>query len=45
LIYDALYTEFRLIRFPKRPDCPLCGEHPSIARLQDYEVFCGLADG
>jgi adenylyltransferase/sulfurtransferase len=45
LIYDALYTEFRLIRFPKRPGCPLCGEHPSIARLQDYEVFCGLADG
>jgi adenylyltransferase/sulfurtransferase len=42
LIYDGLYTEFRSIRFPKRPDCPVCGEHPSIQALQDYEVFCGV---
>lgn len=41
LVYDALQTHFRTIRFPRRPDCPLCGDYPSVTTLQDYELFCG----
>lgn len=33
LLYDALHAEFRKIRVPKNPDCPLCGENPTITGL------------
>jgi molybdopterin/thiamine biosynthesis adenylyltransferase len=36
LIYNALKTTFRKVKVPKNPSCPLCGEHPSITGLIDY---------
>jgi adenylyltransferase/sulfurtransferase len=45
LLYDALATEFREVKVRKDPDCPLCGDHPTITELVDYEAFCGVAIG
>ena len=42
LMYDALAMRFREIRIRRDPDCPLCGAHPTITALLDYEEFCGL---
>jgi molybdopterin/thiamine biosynthesis adenylyltransferase/rhodanese-related sulfurtransferase len=42
LMYDALAMRFREIRIRRDPDCPLCGEHPTITELLNYEEFCGL---
>ncbi len=43
LLYDALKTEFRKLKLRKDPQCPVCGEHPTITELIDYEEFCGLS--
>lgn len=43
LIYDGLEMSFRTVRLGRRPDCPVCGEHPTLRTLIDYEQFCGLA--
>jgi adenylyltransferase/sulfurtransferase len=40
LIYDALKMRFREIRLPKDPDCPVCGTHPTIRELRDYDEYC-----
>jgi molybdopterin/thiamine biosynthesis adenylyltransferase len=37
LIFNALAMEFRTARFKRNPACPMCGAHPTIAELQDYE--------
>lgn len=42
LLFDALAMSFREVRIKKNPDCPLCGDHPTIDRLIDYEEFCGV---
>jgi len=42
LLYDALEMRFREMRLKKDPHCPICGEHPSIRELQDYEELCGV---
>ncbi len=42
LLYDALAMTFDEIRLRKNPDCPACGEHPTITALIDYEQFCGM---
>jgi sulfur-carrier protein adenylyltransferase/sulfurtransferase len=42
LLFDALQLRFRELKLRKNPDCPVCGEHPSIDRLIDYEEFCGI---
>ncbi len=42
LLFDALALSFRELRLRKNPDCPVCGEHPTITELIDYEDFCGL---
>jgi len=42
LIYDALNTEFRSLRLRRDPNCPICGEKPTIKELIDYEEFCRL---
>ena len=41
LLYDALSLEFRTVRIRRDPDCPLCGDNPTISELIDYEAFCG----
>jgi molybdopterin/thiamine biosynthesis adenylyltransferase/rhodanese-related sulfurtransferase len=43
LLFDALAMTFRELKLRKDPDCPLCGAHPTIRELIDYEQFCGLA--
>lgn len=40
--YDALNTEFRTFNLKKDPQCPLCGDNPSVTELIDYEQFCGI---
>ncbi len=42
LQYDALEGEFREFRIHKNPDCPVCGNHPSVTELIDYQDFCGI---
>jgi sulfur-carrier protein adenylyltransferase/sulfurtransferase len=42
LIYDALKMRFRELKLRKDPDCPVCGTHPTVTRLIDYEQFCGV---
>jgi adenylyltransferase/sulfurtransferase len=41
LVFDALRMRFQEVSVPKDPACPLCGDHPSISALLDYEAFCG----
>jgi len=42
LLYDALEMRFREMRLRKDPRCPICGEHPTIHELQDYDALCGV---
>jgi adenylyltransferase/sulfurtransferase len=42
LLYDALEAEFREVKVRKNPDCPVCGTHPTVIELIDYEQFCGI---
>ena len=41
LLYDALSLEFRTVKIRRDPNCPLCGDSPTIHELIDYEQFCG----
>ena len=41
IVYDALEMTYRKIKVRKDPNCPLCGESPTIIGLIDYEDFCG----
>jgi molybdopterin/thiamine biosynthesis adenylyltransferase len=47
LLIDGLSMDFREVRIPQNPQCPLCGVDPTVTELIDYEVFCGVtpADG
>jgi adenylyltransferase/sulfurtransferase len=40
--FDALKMKFREFKLRKDPSCPICGEHPTITDLIDYEQFCGI---
>jgi len=42
LLYSALDMDFDINRLHKNPQCPVCGEHPIITSLIDYEDFCGV---
>ena len=42
LLFDALRLEFRELALAKDPDCPVCGTHPTVTSLIDYEAFCGV---
>ena len=42
LIYDALKMKFRELKLRKDPECPVCGTHPTVTKLIDYEQFCGI---
>jgi adenylyltransferase/sulfurtransferase len=42
LLYDALDMTFETVRLRKRPECPVCGDHPTITALIDYDAFCGV---
>jgi adenylyltransferase/sulfurtransferase len=42
LLYDALTMTFNFVKLRKNPNCPVCGEHPTLTHLIDYEQFCGV---
>ena len=42
LLFDALAMRFRELKLKKNPECPVCGEHPTLKKLIDYEEFCGI---
>src|SRR5205807_2819305 len=42
LLFNALDMKFRELKLRRDPQCPLCGENPSITELIDYEMFCGI---
>jgi len=42
LLFDALKMKFREVKLRKNPQCPICGENPTIKDLIDYEAFCGV---
>ncbi|MEE9132000.1 MAG: molybdopterin-synthase adenylyltransferase MoeB [Gemmatimonadota bacterium] len=44
LLFDSLRMKFRELRLRKDPDCPICGENPTIHELIDYEAFCGVTE-
>ncbi len=42
MYFDTLSMELRIHRLRQDPECPLCGEKPTVTELIDYEEFCGL---
>ena len=42
LIIDALSMTFREFKLKRNPNCPLCGDNPTVTELIDYEIFCGI---
>jgi len=42
MLYDALGMSFREMKLRKDPNCPICGENPTVTELIDYEEFCGI---
>jgi adenylyltransferase/sulfurtransferase len=42
LLVDALNMRFRELKLRKNPDCPVCGTHPTVTELIDYQQFCGI---
>ncbi len=42
VLFDALKLQFRELKLEKDPDCPVCGSHPTVTELIDYQVFCGI---
>ena len=43
MIYDALRMKFRELKLRRDPECPVCGDRPTVTQLIDYEQFCGIA--
>ncbi|MBA2344640.1 MAG: molybdopterin-synthase adenylyltransferase MoeB, partial [Rubrobacter sp.] len=42
MLYDALGMNFREMKLRKDPNCPVCGENPTVTELIDYQEFCGI---
>jgi molybdopterin/thiamine biosynthesis adenylyltransferase/rhodanese-related sulfurtransferase/molybdopterin converting factor small subunit len=42
LLLDALSMEFRTMKLRRDPACPVCGDHPTVTALIDYQQFCGI---
>jgi sulfur-carrier protein adenylyltransferase/sulfurtransferase len=42
VLFNALDMKFRELKLRRDPACPVCGEHPTIKELIDYEQFCGI---
>ncbi len=43
ILFDALKFKTRELKLHKNPDCPVCGNNPTIHELIDYEQFCGIS--
>ena len=44
LLFDGRKMQFRELVLEKDPDCPVCGIHPTVTSLIDYEAFCGFGE-
>ena len=42
LLFDGRRMQFRELTLEKDPECPVCGTHPTVTKLIDYEAFCGV---
>lgn len=42
LVFNALESSFRIVKVPRDPKCPVCGENPTIKKLIDYVEFCSM---
>jgi adenylyltransferase/sulfurtransferase len=42
VLFDALGMRFRELKLRKDPNCPICGDNPTIHALIDYQQFCGI---
>ena len=42
VLYDALNMRFRELKLRKNPECPVCGDNPTVTELIDYQEFCGI---
>ena len=42
LLYDALGMKFRELKLRRDKECPVCGDHPTVTKLIDYQQFCGI---
>jgi sulfur-carrier protein adenylyltransferase/sulfurtransferase len=42
LLFDALQMRFRALKLQKDRECPVCGDNPTVTKLIDYELFCGI---
>ncbi len=45
LFIDILNMEPRILKLRKDPECPVCGENPTVTELIDYQEFCGIGRG
>src|SRR5205807_92334 len=41
-VFHALKLQFRELKLEKDPECPVCGAHPTVTELIDYQAFCGI---
>jgi sulfur-carrier protein adenylyltransferase/sulfurtransferase len=42
LLYDALDMRFHELKLRRDRNCPVCGDHPIVTKLIDYQEFCGV---
>lgn len=45
LHFDTLSMDIKTLKLRKDPECPVCGDQPTVTELIDYEEFCGLRGG
>ena len=45
LFLDVLEMEPKILKLRKDPECPVCGDSPTVTELIDYEAFCGIGRG
>jgi adenylyltransferase/sulfurtransferase len=44
ILYDALKEKFREMKIRRDKNCPVCGDHPTIKDLIDYDWFCSMGE-
>lgn len=42
MLYDSLNMKFRELKLRRNPECPVCGDNPTVTELIDYQEFCGI---
>ncbi|MEJ2502115.1 MAG: molybdopterin-synthase adenylyltransferase MoeB [Gemmatimonadota bacterium] len=44
LLFDGLTMRFRELKLRRNPECPVCGDEPTVTELIDYDLFCGVEE-